>query len=1293
MPPIRQGVETFWDNADFQKGFGQFMQGIAAASKATGDANGPAKGLGDSLGGLAGIGGMSSLALIGLGAAAVAVGEFMVKLGEKVLDLIKDFADFIANSIQSAARLEELAIAVQFMGQSAGYSRQQIDDQTKAIAAMGLGTQAALNAQIQFARYGLDMAKATDLARIALDASVISGQSASDTLNSLIRGISMGSERALKFAGITIDMKAEEQKLAAALGTTTDKLTEQQKQQAMLNGVLAAGARIQGLHAAAEGTAAVQAQELGVTLKGISNTIGSFFLPAYATLIKTARILADAFKAAISEGGSLYPILSTLGAIASIVTDGIKGLAESISTFLTGAANDASNKVSGIATDALTWGANIAINLATGLIQGAASALTAALRWISNLLTSWLKPGSPPKIIPNIDKYGAAAMTLYMEGMTKADFSALNTIQSQMKSVFSQLVNEGKMASDDTGKVFAGLSKRLIKAISTGNVNEKLFQDIAKAGGEYGAELADLARKQVALAQAEDTVKSAEQALTDARKKEFDAGAAVNAETIKYNQMLRGGASAKELAAQKAKIDAAQKAKDAAHDEATQAQKNLDAANANVDTLKEQADLQAQILQNLLELAQAQNKPPETPGTGGGVPETPGLPPDLGNVDLSNLQTKFAEAVDNIKKMILEKLKDVWNELVAIWKEKMGPVLAQLKAAWDQLMVALKPVLDFLKTEWNRFWKWLGGEVQYWLDFIKGWWQRHGENVIYIVNRFIGWIGDRIQAGLKFVSMLWRRYGKDIEKLAGDAWAMVRTIITNALENIGLFIDLFAAILKGDWSAAWTAVQGIAKNVWENIKAILKVAWDIIKLAFKVLLDYLTWYWTTVWNGIKAVAEAIWNGIVAAAQAIWAAITSAITTAVDAVSTWLAGAWATIQNVASTIWQAISDAVSGIVTGFVGIVQGIIQGMSNWITTAWTNIQNTANTIWTGIKDLIMSIVQALFDWLGLDFNQQQAWFQKTLDDLYLIFSTIWTRIKSWVTTKVTEIKDWIMTAFTDVKEFLDGAWTSISDTATTAWNAISSTATTVWNTIKGYIQEPVQEVWDWLTTTWDSIKTTATTSWNDLKNAAMGAWAEITGWIKTAVTDVQGWLSDRWGEVKDTATTLWNGISTAISGIASGIVEAVEGVINGLVGPGGTLSSFGSKMVAAGKDLIQGLINGVGQMAGALVKAVEGLVNDAIDAIKRSLGIASPSKLTMGIGINMVKGLQQGINVTADLPEIAMQRMVDRMIPASAPVPVVGGPMYNSVNMNFNNNLNSQMDVYALQSLIVSTVKQALRR
>lgn len=100
------------------------------------------------------------------------------------------------------------------------------------------------------------------------------------------------------------------------------------------------------------------------------------------------------------------------------------------------------------------------------------------------------------------------------------------------------------------------------------------------------------------------------------------------------------------------------------------------------------------------------------------------------------------------------------------------------------------------------------------------------------------------------------------------------------------------------------------------------------------------------------------------------------------------------------------------------------------------------------------------------------------------------------------------------------------------------------------------------------------------------------------------------------------------------------ETLSNGLRSVGDTLSrlpsyfaNFGSLLVNAGKNLITGLINGIGSMIPQLFGYVKDIGSSIVDFFNSALGNASPSKLAAKAGANFLKGADVGLE--RELPAV----------------------------------------------------------
>lgn len=135
-------------------------------------------------------------------------------------------------------------------------------------------------------------------------------------------------------------------------------------------------------------------------------------------------------------------------------------------------------------------------------------------------------------------------------------------------------------------------------------------------------------------------------------------------------------------------------------------------------------------------------------------------------------------------------------------------------------------------------------------------------------------------------------------------------------------------------------------------------------------------------------------------------------------------------------------------------------------------------------------------------------------------------------------------------------------------------------------------------------------------------------------------------------------GVSLAWTAAIYGMIAAVVGAavyigvafVNAFVAVWDYLSALPGKMLQLGTDLIMGLVNGIAGSANAVVEAVTGVVGGAIDAAKKKLGIASPSKVFAEIGGYTGEGLANGVeDATPDVHDAFAAMVTPPDVPASA--------------------------------------------
>lgn len=153
---------------------------------------------------------------------------------------------------------------------------------------------------------------------------------------------------------------------------------------------------------------------------------------------------------------------------------------------------------------------------------------------------------------------------------------------------------------------------------------------------------------------------------------------------------------------------------------------------------------------------------------------------------------------------------------------------------------------------------------------------------------------------------------------------------------------------------------------------------------------------------------------------------------------------------------------------------------------------------------------------------------------------------------------------------------------------------------------------------------------WSSVWQGLKDSWNAVVSFFQGAVS----FFANMWSSIQSAASGAWNGIVSAVSAAISNVVSAIVSggsQIMAEVGswPGKIQSFFadaGSWLVAAGQQIVQGLIQGIGSMiTSAVAKATE-LASRVKSAVTGFLGIHSPSTVMADIGGFIGQGLIDGL-------------------------------------------------------------------
>lgn len=197
--------------------------------------------------------------------------------------------------------------------------------------------------------------------------------------------------------------------------------------------------------------------------------------------------------------------------------------------------------------------------------------------------------------------------------------------------------------------------------------------------------------------------------------------------------------------------------------------------------------------------------------------------------------------------------------------------------------------------------------------------------------------------------------------------------------------------------------------------------------------------------------------------------------------------------------------------------------------------------------------------------------------------------------------------------------WDTIKAKTVEIWGAIKAWFSNFWSSTKSLFNESLSTIVNYVSTKFSEAKNKVSEIWNSIKSFFTDTLGNLVSSTKSKFTDIVNAVRDKMNEVLSKIKEIWGNVKSFFAGI---------------------------NLFETGKNIIQGLVNGVMSMGKNLVDGVKGVVNDAIEGAKNLLGIKSPSRVFMEIGEFTGEGLAIGLENMTNNVKKASQHMVQSTIP-----------------------------------------------
>lgn len=417
-----------------------------------------------------------------------------------------------------------------------------------------------------------------------------------------------------------------------------------------------------------------------------------------------------------------------------------------------------------------------------------------------------------------------------------------------------------------------------------------------------------------------------------------------------------------------------------------------------------------------------------------------------------------------------------------------------------------------------------------------------------------------------------------IAAAATRLWAIAQLLLDAALSPVGLIVLALIAI-----ALAVFLIIKYHKQLWAIIKPIWDAIWSFLKTIGAWFAGPFAGFFVDLWRKIVNIFNGIKNAVVGAFTAIGNALLAVYNTVIKPVV-----------DLFAPLFQAAFGLVVAIIRLAWSIITAIVQVAITLVRAYIEAELKILHAIWTAVWGAIMAVVRP-----------------------------VWAFLVSFITTQINIIR----TVVTAVVNALVTAWNA-------SWNFVAGVIRAVWGFIGPYvmaaigivqnaIQVGLSVVQSIVSTVMGVVHSVWSTTWGAISAVAQGAANVISAIVRGLINFVAG-IFNGLTAIVNKFRAFFDQLHAAASGGTGTLISFISGIPGRILG---AIGNLGSALWSKGRDLIQGLINGISSMAGRIRDALVGLLPGPLKKMAGLLGLASPSKLFRKWGVWTVQGFINGIS------------------------------------------------------------------
>lgn len=460
-------------------------------------------------------------------------------------------------------------------------------------------------------------------------------------------------------------------------------------------------------------------------------------------------------------------------------------------------------------------------------------------------------------------------------------------------------------------------------------------------------------------------------------------------------------------------------------------------------------------------------------------------------------------------------------------------------------------------------------------------------------------MNDFLQSVTTFGENLMPRIGNVLQGIA----QMFSTLAPQLIAMVTDMLPQILPVIAQGVTAVSTALIDAFPLILDAVVSLLPMLIDAAMQLFNSLVEALPNLVQTIVTALPTIIPQLIDGIVSTVMMIVEMLPEIIQPIIES-----------LPNLITSVVEALISNLPIIIAGLVQLIAAlvvalpqILMALGEALVTLFTDMFKAA---WEAIKNIFAHVDE----YFGTNFSAALKAVEVVWDVAVAYFKLVWEGIKAVFSVVATFFKGMFSAAFTAIK--------AVWDTVTGYFKAIWDTVAGIFSVVRAVLSGDFSEAWEaikgivgtwaeFFSGVWESIKSvfsavaswfgsTFEAGWNAIKNvfSAVGQFFQnVWTTIKNAFH-----ISDMFNIGKNIIEGLWNGISSMVGwivGKVKGVVSSIKNVFTGIAGFDTHSPSKWSGKVA--KNVIIGFGNGIEENSNYAIHAVESLTEDVKTEVEKA--------------------------------------------------------------------------------------------